>query len=80
MSESENTLFQKNLGKGDRIVRSTMAGVFIVLYMAGVLPGLVGLALTFVTIIFLATSAISFCPVYAFFNRFFNTKLGRQHQ
>lgn len=56
---------KKNVGNADRIIRVILAAVFAVLYFTGILPGTVGLVLVALGGIFVLTSLISFCPIYA---------------
>ena len=53
-----------NMGTIDRVVRIIIALVVGVLYYMGVISGTVGLVLMAIAVIFLATSFISFCPLY----------------
>ena len=53
-----------NMGTADRIVRILIAITVGVLYYMGVIPGTVGIVLMILAVIFLATSFISFCPLY----------------
>ncbi len=55
----------KNLGNIDRTVRALLAVVLAVLYFTGVISGTMGLVLVILGGIFLATSLISWCPIYA---------------
>jgi Protein of unknown function (DUF2892) len=55
----------KNLGNADRIVRVLLAITFAVLYFTGTIAGTLGLVLVVLGGIFLATSLISWCPIYA---------------
>jgi hypothetical protein len=55
----------KNLGNADRIVRVLLAITFAVLYFTGTITGTLGLVLVVLGGIFLATSLISWCPIYA---------------
>jgi hypothetical protein len=55
----------KNLGNIDRIARAILAVVLAVLYFTGVISGTMGLVLVILGGIFLATSLISWCPIYA---------------
>lgn len=55
---------KKNMGNIDRIVRVIAAIVFSVLYFTGTVTGTVGLVLVILGAVFLATSFISFCPLY----------------
>ncbi len=56
---------KKNVGSADRIIRVILAAVFAVLYFTGIVPGTVGLVLVALSGIFVLTSLISFCPIYA---------------
>jgi hypothetical protein len=56
---------KKNMGSIDRVTRAILAVVIGVLYFTGVIPGTLGLVLFIVAIVFLITSLISFCPLYA---------------
>jgi drug/metabolite transporter superfamily protein YnfA len=56
---------KKNVGNADRIIRVILAAVFAVLYFTGIVPGAVGLVLVALGGIFVLTSLISFCPIYA---------------
>lgn len=55
---------KKNMGKTDRIIRVIAAIIFSVLYFTGTVTGTVGLVLVILGAVFLATSFISFCPLY----------------
>lgn len=55
---------KKNMGNTDRIIRVILAIVFSVLYFTGTVTGTFGLVLVVLGAIFLATSFISFCPLY----------------
>ena len=63
---------KRNLSNTDRIVRIIVAAVFAYLYFAGVVGGTLGIVLLVLAVVFVATSAISFCPLYLPFK--FNTK------
>lgn len=58
---------KKNVGSLDRILRIVTALVMGGLYFTGAVDGTVGLVLLVFSIVFLATSAISFCPLYTIF-------------
>lgn len=55
---------KKNMGNTDRIIRVIAAIIFSVLYFTGTVTGTVGLVLVILGAVFLATSFISFCPLY----------------
>jgi hypothetical protein len=52
-----------NMGNSDRIIRSLLA--MLTLYLTGVITGTVGVILVVVSVVFLLTSVVSFCPLYA---------------
>jgi hypothetical protein len=56
---------KRNMGSADRIIRIVLAAVFAVLYFTGTVTGTLGLVLLVLGGVFLATSLISFCPLYA---------------
>lgn len=55
---------KKNMGTIDRIIRLALAVVIIVLYLTGKVPGVVGIILIVIALIFTITSIIGFCPLY----------------
>lgn len=56
---------KKNMGQGDRFLRIIIAVIIAILYFAGVISGTLGLILLILAGIFILTSFISFCPLYA---------------
>jgi Protein of unknown function (DUF2892) len=58
---------KKNMGSTDKIVRIILAAVFATLYFTGTVTGTLGLVLVILGGVFLATSLISFCPLYSIF-------------
>lgn len=56
---------KKNMGSIDRVVRVVLAIIFGVLYFTGTVTGTFGLVLLVLGGVFLATSLVSFCPIYA---------------
>jgi hypothetical protein len=54
----------KNMGSMDKIIRVILAVVFAALYFTGTVTGTAGIILLILGGVFLATSAISFCPLY----------------
>jgi hypothetical protein len=56
---------KKNMGNADRMIRIILAAIFAVLYFTGTIPGTLGLVLVIVGAVFLLTSLVSFCPLYA---------------
>jgi Protein of unknown function (DUF2892) len=57
-------IMKKNMGTGDRIIRLLVAAVFAYLYFSGTVAGTLGLVLVILGGVFVATSLISFCPLY----------------
>jgi hypothetical protein len=55
---------KKNMGTTDKIIRIILAVIIAVLYFTNVIPGTLGIILLVLAVIFLATSFISFCPLY----------------
>ena len=53
-----------NMGTADRIIRILIVITVGVFYYMGIIPGTVGIVLMILAVIFLATSFISFCPLY----------------
>ena len=58
---------KRNMSNIDRIVRVVIAALFAYLYLGGILPGTFGLVLFVLGIVFVLTSVVSFCPIYALF-------------
>lgn len=58
---------KKNMGGADRTIRIVVAIVVAVLYFTGTVTGVLGAVLLALGAIFLATSFVSFCPLYAIF-------------
>ncbi len=56
---------KKNMGSADRIIRIIIAAVIAVLYYTGAIGGTVGLILLVLAGVFVLTSLVSFCPLYA---------------
>jgi fatty acid desaturase len=56
---------KKNMGSADRIIRIILAAVVAVLYFTNVITGTLAIVLLVIAGIFVLTSFISFCPLYA---------------
>lgn len=56
---------KKNMGSADRIIRFIVAAIIAALYYTEVISGTLGLVLLIVAGIFVLTSFVSFCPLYA---------------
>lgn len=55
---------KKNMGLADRIIRVIIAATLITLYFMHILTGTPGKILVVLSVIFVLTSLISFCPLY----------------
>ena len=55
---------QKNMGTIDRLLRTIIAIAIIVLYFTGQITGTAAIILGILAVVFLLTSAVSFCPLY----------------
>ena len=58
---------KRNLSNIDRIVRVIVAALFAYLSFGGVVTGTLGIVLVVLGAVFLLTSVVSFCPLYAMF-------------
>jgi len=56
---------KKNMGTADRIIRVIIAAIIAVLYFTGIIPGTPGIILLVLAVVYVLTSLISFCPLYA---------------
>jgi len=56
---------KKNMGTTDRTIRFIIAAIFLVLYFTGTVTGIWGIVLLIFAGVFILTSFISFCPLYA---------------
>jgi len=54
-----------NMGTLDRIARVVIAAIIAALYFTNIISGTVGIVLLVLAGVFVLTSAISFCPLYA---------------
>jgi hypothetical protein len=55
---------KKNMGSVDRIVRTIIAIIVVVLYLSGVISGTIAIILGILAAVFLLTSLIGTCPLY----------------
>lgn len=55
---------KKNMGTIDKVLRILAAVVMLVLYFTGVITGALGIFLIVLSVVFVVTSLISFCPLY----------------
>ncbi len=56
---------KKNMGTADRLIRLIIAAVIAVLFFTGVIEGTLGIVLLILAGVFILTSIVSFCPLYA---------------
>ena len=57
---------KKNMGTADRVIRTIIAIVIAILYFGtGTISGTLGIVLLVLAGVFLLTSFVSFCPLYA---------------
>ncbi len=56
---------KKNMGNTDRIIRIILAAIVAVLYFTNIIPGTLGIVLLVLAGVFVVTSFVSFCPLYA---------------
>jgi len=56
---------KKNMGNIDRIIRTLLAILVLILYLTDVISGVLAIILGIIAVIFLLTSAVSFCPLYS---------------
>jgi hypothetical protein len=67
---------KKNMGLIDKVIRSLLAGFIAILYFTDLISGTVALVLGVFAIMFIITSFVSFCPLYAPFG--INTRKSKQ--
>lgn len=63
---------KSNMGSTDRIIRVVLAVVVAILYFTNLISGTAAIILGILAIVFLFTSVVGFCPLYAPFK--FSTK------
>lgn len=56
---------KRNMGTIDRVIRILLAIVVIVLYLNDSITGVAAIILGIVAFVFIVTSLIGFCPLYA---------------
>lgn len=56
---------KRNMGTADRVIRFIIAAVIGVLYYMGTITGTMGIVLLVLAGVFVLTSFVSFCPLYA---------------
>ncbi len=58
---------KKNMSSADRIIRVIIAAVIAGLFFTNIITGTVGIILMVLAAVFVLTSLVSFCPLYALF-------------
>ncbi len=58
---------KKNMGTTDKAIRILVAVIIAGLYFGNVITGTLAIVLMVLAVIFLVTSLINFCPIYAIF-------------
>jgi hypothetical protein len=56
---------KRNMSNLDRIIRVVVAALIAYLYLGGVVTGALGIVLAVLGGVFLLTSIVGFCPLYA---------------
>ena len=56
---------KRNMSNLDRIIRVILAALFAYLYFGGIVTGVLGIILVVLGVVFLLTSIVGFCPLYA---------------
>lgn len=69
---------KKNMGTTDRVLRIIGALVIVILYFTGQISGIAAIVLLTISAVFIFTSFISFCPLYAPFGFSTRTRNNRQ--
>lgn len=52
------------MGSADRIIQVIIAAIISTLYFSGTITGTLGIVLMVLSIVFVLTSLVSFCPLY----------------
>ncbi len=53
-----------NMGTADKVIRILVAVVIAALYFMGIITGTLAIILMVLAVVFVATSFLSFCPLY----------------
>jgi hypothetical protein len=56
---------KKNMGNADRIIRLLAAAAMTILFFTNIITGTIGIVLLVLAAIFVLTSLVGFCPIYA---------------
>ncbi len=55
------------MGSADKVIRLLLAALFIILFVFNLVGGVFGYILLILALVFILTSLVSFCPLYAMF-------------
>jgi hypothetical protein len=58
---------KKNMGTADRVIRVIIAAIIATLYFTHILTGTLAIVLLVLAGVFVLTSLVGFCPLYAIF-------------
>jgi hypothetical protein len=58
---------KKNMGTIDKVIRILVALVLVVLYFTNVISGTLAIILLVLSVVFILTSVLGFCPLYLLF-------------
>jgi hypothetical protein len=58
---------KKNMGTADRVIRVIIAAIIATLYFTNILTGTLAIVLLVLAGVFVLTSLVGFCPLYAIF-------------
>jgi hypothetical protein len=61
---TRGSIMKKNMGSADRVLRTAAAALLAVLMLTGQISGVIGTIAGIFAVVFLATSMVSFCPLY----------------
>lgn len=53
------------MGSADKVIRLIVAAIVVALYFTNVISGILGIVLIALAGVFVLTSLVSFCPLYA---------------
>jgi len=56
---------KKNMGSTDKVIRVAIAAVLAILYFTGTITGTIAIVALVLAGVFVLTSLVSFCPLYA---------------
>ncbi len=61
----KNKLMKKNMGTTDKAIRVLVAVTIAGLYFGNIITGTMAIVLMVLAVVFLLTSLVGFCPIYA---------------